>query len=87
MFYYAVDLLTSSTPLTNTVMSQSSARIFSVLGILLVGIWTVSPLGGQASFRLICICTSMTTTPLVLDYMVSSSNGNGFWDVADRQAV
>lgn len=48
-----LDLLAGSTSLTNTVMSQFRLRTINALSVCLITAWLLSPLGGQASIRLL----------------------------------
>jgi len=46
-----LDTLASSSSLTSTVVSQLQLRAISYVGVGLIAIWILSPVGGQASFR------------------------------------
>jgi hypothetical protein len=52
-----LDTLASSTSLTSTVTSQFQLRSLSIVGVVLLAVWSLSPIGGQASVRI------MTTGP------------------------
>ena len=46
-----LDTLASSSSLTSTVVSQLQLRAISYVGLGLIAIWILSPVGGQSSFR------------------------------------
>ena len=46
-----LDTLASSSSLTSTVVSQLQLRAMSYVGVGLIAIWILSPVGGQSSFR------------------------------------
>ena len=72
-----LDTLASSTSLTSTVTSQVRLRTLSVVGIVLVAVWSLSPVGGQASVRLVSIGFKDTQIPDSFPYTVN----NGFLGV------
>jgi hypothetical protein len=59
-----LDSLASSTSLTSTVTSQVQMRILSYVGLILMAIWALSPVGGQASVRLMSTTSGEFTSPL-----------------------
>ncbi|KAH7071735.1 hypothetical protein FB567DRAFT_633590 [Paraphoma chrysanthemicola] len=65
-----LDTLATSTSLTNTVTSQFRLRQISVLSVVLVVIWALSPVGGQASIRQMSVETVRITTPSKFRYTV-----------------
>jgi hypothetical protein len=56
-----LDMLASSTSLTNTFTSQVKLRILSILGLGLLAIWMLSPFGGQACLRQMSTADNVTT--------------------------
>jgi hypothetical protein len=56
-----LDMLASSTSLTNTFTSQVKLRILSILGIGLLALWALSPFGGQACLRQMSTSENVTT--------------------------
>jgi hypothetical protein len=56
-----LDMLASSTSLTNTFTSQVKLRILSILGVGLLALWTLSPFGGQACLRQMSTSENVTT--------------------------
>ncbi|KAF2818357.1 hypothetical protein CC86DRAFT_309338, partial [Ophiobolus disseminans] len=75
-----LDTLAESTSLTSTVISQFKLRVVSFLGVGLVTVWALSPVGGQASFRQLSIGVTTKTEPVVFDYMASTANLYGYED-------
>ena len=82
-----LDTLATSTSLTSAVTSQFQLRQISVLGIVLVATWALSPIGGQASIRQMTIDGTVVTTPAsfqaavpngYLSTYISSDNHNTF---------
>lgn len=73
-----LDVLASSTSFTSTVVSQFQLRAVSYLGVALVAVWALSPIGGQASLRQMGIGMSIRSHPISYDYMVHSGYGEGF---------
>lgn len=61
-----LDLLAGSTTVVNTILTQISLRIVSMAGVILIAAWAVSPLGGQASLRVMTVgeMNSTSTTPV-----------------------
>lgn len=78
-----LDLLASSTSLTSTVTSQFRLRMISFLGLALVLIWALSPIGGQASFRQFSIGTRIDNAPASITYMIYGGNMEQY-DNSDR---
>jgi hypothetical protein len=56
-----LDMLASSTSLTNTFTSQVKLRILSILGLGLLALWMLSPFGGQACLRQMSTSENVTT--------------------------
>jgi hypothetical protein len=69
-----LDTLASSTSLTSTVTSQLQLRSLSILGVALLVIWSLSPIGGQASVRVMTIGSRDTQVQESLWYMVNNGN-------------
>jgi hypothetical protein len=67
-----LDILASSTSLTNTVTSQLQLRSFSMLGTALLVVWSLSPIGGQASVRIMTIGSNQIHESLW--YMVNNGS-------------
>ncbi|KAI0570113.1 hypothetical protein Alg130_11351 [Pyrenophora tritici-repentis] len=67
-----LDTLASSTSLTSTVTSQLQLRSFSILGVALLIVWSLSPIGGQASVRIMTIGSKDTQIHETLWYMVNN---------------
>jgi hypothetical protein len=67
-----LDTLASSTSLTSTVTSQLQLRVLSVLGVALVAVWSLSPIGGQASVRIMTIGSKDTQVPDTFSYMTNN---------------
>ena len=74
-------MLASSTSLTSTVSSQLQLRVVSLLGIALVAVWSLSPIGGQASVRLMTIGLNDTHIPDSFRYMVKNGHLGGYISV------
>jgi hypothetical protein len=69
-----LDMLASSTSLTNTFTSQLKLRILSILGIGLLALWTLSPFGGQACLRQMSTSEAVTTERLPFAYFAPEGN-------------
>ncbi|KAM0151952.1 hypothetical protein ACHAPG_007959 [Botrytis cinerea] len=69
-----LDVLAGSTSLASTVISQLKLRIFSFVGIPLIVIWALSPIGGQASFRQLTISKKMLLDSTQSYYMISTGS-------------
>jgi hypothetical protein len=79
-----LDTLAASTSLTSTVVSQFQLRTISVFGVVLVVIWALSPIGGQASLRQMTIGTSNTTHNATFEYLVHNGYTTGFLGSTNR---
>ena len=77
-----LDTLAGSTTLVNTVTTQLSLRILTAIGPLLVLLWALSPLGGQASLRVMSLGNTTINTPVQFEYMMQNKSFNAF-DTAD----
>ncbi|KAF2822707.1 hypothetical protein CC86DRAFT_243349, partial [Ophiobolus disseminans] len=69
-----LDTLASSTSLTSTVTSQFQLRRVSVWGTMLIAMWALSPIGGQASIRQMTVDTTIVTTPASFRIAVPDAN-------------
>lgn len=83
-----LDTLAASTSLTSTVTSQLHLRQVSFLSLVLLVVWALSPIGGQASIRQMSVDTAIITTPSEFQYAVpiwelSQIAGNGLEWVVD----
>jgi hypothetical protein len=67
-----LDTLASSTSLTSTVTSQLQLRSLSILGVALLVVWSLSPIGGQAFIRIMTIGSKDTQIHETLWYMVNN---------------
>jgi hypothetical protein len=65
-------MLASSTSLTSTIASQLQLRVFNFLGVALVTVWSLSPIGGQASVRIMTIRPKDTQITDTFPYMVNN---------------
>jgi hypothetical protein len=65
-----LDILAGSTSLTSTIVSLLQLRMVTFLGLFLATIWTLSPIGGQASFRQITTGNMTSDHTTRFDYMV-----------------
>jgi hypothetical protein len=79
-------MLAGSTSLTSTVTSQLKLRIVAFLRALLVVIWALSPVGGQASFRQITVGSQTQALAGSFAYMKFSGDLEPY-DGSDREAV
>ncbi|CAN9181685.1 unnamed protein product [Alternaria alternata] len=73
-----LDTLATSTSLTNTVTSQFQLRQISALSVLLVIIWMLSPIGGQASLRQMSIETVVNRSDSSIRYVVPFKEFNNW---------
>lgn len=69
-----LDLLAGSTSFTSTITSQLKLRLFSILGLVLVATWALSPVGGQACLRPMSIGRKGTDHNASFVYMQHSPN-------------
>lgn len=81
-----LDILAGSTSLTSTVTSQLKLRMISILGLDLVAIWALSPVGGQACLRQMSQGHNITTHAASFTYMVQK-NYLGRFDTTDRVSL
>jgi hypothetical protein len=69
-----LDVLAGSTSLTSTIMSLLQLRMVTFLGLSLAITWTLSPIGGQASFRQVTTGNMTSNHTTSFDYMVPGGN-------------
>ena len=81
-----LDTLAASTSLTSTIASLFRLRVLNAIGIVLIAIWALSPVGGQASFRQFSIGSSTDTTSALYEYPATTGNLHQY-DNSDRAAI
>ena len=59
-----LDLLSSSTTVGGAVTAQLAIQRISILGVALIALWALSPIGGQASLRILSNGNDTTITPI-----------------------
>ncbi|KAJ8115281.1 hypothetical protein OPT61_g3031 [Boeremia exigua] len=69
-----LDTLAASTSLTSTLVSQFHLRAISLYGNILVSVWMLSPIGGQASIRQMTIGMRSTTESTSFDYFIHNGH-------------
>jgi hypothetical protein len=69
-----LDLLLGSMTVTNTITTQISLRSLHLLGILLTLLWALSPIGGQASLRVLRFQSTPVAHSVSLQYMNMNSS-------------
>ncbi|KAH0538087.1 hypothetical protein FGG08_005299 [Glutinoglossum americanum] len=69
-----LDALLGSTTFTNTITTQVSLRSLHFVGVLLVLLWALSPIGGQASLRVLSFEPHPITNSATLQYMDTNSS-------------
>ncbi|KAF2727742.1 hypothetical protein EJ04DRAFT_594034 [Polyplosphaeria fusca] len=80
-----LDTLASSTSLISTITSLFRLRIISGLGVILVAVWALSPVGGQASFRQFSVGTRTDSEPALYKY-TTSSGYNLYYEIPNRMS-
>ncbi|RYN30997.1 hypothetical protein AA0121_g4149 [Alternaria tenuissima] len=65
-----LDTLATSTSLTSTITSQIQLRQINILSVLLVIVWALSPIGGQASLRQMSIEMMEERSDALFQYVV-----------------
>ncbi|KAF2739838.1 hypothetical protein EJ04DRAFT_483218 [Polyplosphaeria fusca] len=73
-----LDTLATSTSLTSTVTSQFQLRMVSPIGVILLLLWALSPIGGQASIRQMSIELVTSTSTTAFQYLIPNRNIAGF---------
>jgi len=71
-------VLASSTTFASAMLAQVSLRSMSAIGCSLAAVWALSPVGGQASLRIMSIGKMLVTTSASFDYL-STNNSYGEW--------
>jgi hypothetical protein len=69
-----LDRLLGSMTIVQTVLTQVQMRSWSFLSLLLIAIWSLSPLGSQASLRIIDSATQPRNTTRPLQYVNTTSD-------------
>lgn len=67
------DQVLGSTTITQAIMTQIQLRALNIVGALLVLLWALSPLGGQASLRIIGTAIEATETATTIRYINTTS--------------
>lgn len=80
-----LDTLAASTSLAGTLVSQFQLRAISLIGIILVLIWALSPVGGQASLRQMVLGIKTATQPASFVYFIHHGYSNGFQAVGTNR--
>jgi len=68
-----LDQLLGSTSIFATVVTQLKFRNIGFVGAGLIILWTLSPIGGQASLRVLDFSTATTTQPQTMQYLDMNS--------------
>lgn len=76
-----LDVLASSTTFASAMLAQVSIRNVSAIGCLLAAVWTLSPIGGQASLRIMTIGKMAVINTASFDYL-STYNSYSDWHSA-----
>src|SRR2546423_5123300 len=69
-----LDAMLGSMTITNAITTQISLRSLHFVGILLVLLWALSPVGGQASLRVLGFEARPITNSATLQYMDMNSS-------------
>lgn len=78
-----LDQLLGSTSIFATVVTQLKFRNIGFVGAGLIILWALSPIGGQASLRVLDFGTAITTQPQTMQYL----NMNSTFEPADMGAM
>ncbi|KAG9519499.1 hypothetical protein KCU93_g8083, partial [Aureobasidium melanogenum] len=79
-----LDRVLGSMTIVQTVLTQVQMRSLSLLSIVLIALWSLSPLGGQASLRIVGSNSQANDTTRQLQYVNTSSNVlDGIYEGAD----
>lgn len=73
-----LDLLANCTSVVNSLVAQFSLRTYSIAGITLAILWLLSPVGGQASLRMMSVGYENVTDTAPIAYLATDSN-YAFW--------
>ena len=82
-----LDLLASSTSVSGAVMAQISLRVFSIVGTSCVLLWAFSPIGGQASLRVVGTGNTTTTVPDTFTYVTNNQSFYEYFTATDLSEV
>jgi hypothetical protein len=82
-------MLASSTTFASAVLAQITLRSVSTIGCVLAAVWALSPLGGQASLRIMTVGPKAVTNYAKFDFLSAensyedwrSSSGGNAWEV------
>jgi hypothetical protein len=69
-----LNTLAASTSFTNSIITQFRLRSINLIGLLLIVLWALSPIGGQATLRQVSIGTKVTTHPTQYVSIQGTSN-------------
>jgi hypothetical protein len=78
-----LDQLLGSTSIFATVVTQLKFRNIGFVGAGLIILWALSPIGGQASLRVLDFSTATTTQPQTMQYL----DMNSTFEPADMGAI
>ena len=78
-----LDVLSGSYTLVSTVITQLTLRILSVTGLLLIILWALSPVGGQASLRVMTVGNATTNSTTSFEYVNRRTSFNLFRNADD----
>ena len=81
-----LDAMLGSTTITNAITTQISLRSLHFVGILLVLLWALSPVGGQASLRVLSFEPRPITNSATLQYM-DTNNSYEMYMAADTGSL
>ncbi|USW55747.1 hypothetical protein Slin15195_G090660 [Septoria linicola] len=73
-----LDLLAASTSLAGTVISQLTLRNLNLIGLALLVIWTLSPIGGQATIRVLGFSFARRAIPIEAYHTVPTWDAGGY---------
>lgn len=78
-----LDVLANSTSFACAILAQVSLRSLSVIGCVFAAVWALSPVGGQASLRIMTIGRTTVADPASFDYL-SMVNSYDDWLYASK---
>jgi hypothetical protein len=73
-----LDMLASSTTFASAILAQITLRSVSTIGCVLAVVWALSPLGGQASLRIMTVGPKAVTNYAKFDFL-SAENSYADW--------
>ncbi|KAI9714948.1 MAG: hypothetical protein M1812_006261 [Candelaria pacifica] len=79
-----LEQLLGSRTFFNTFVTHFQLRAFNVLGIIIVALWALSPIGGQASLRVVTVGSSVVEHPASFQYLSIDSNWTLIGDAAQE---